>query len=159
MTTRRAGARPSRPRTRRGAAGRAAEALRDGVPGLRTFLGAHRVPAICCLVAAVVVAALYGPACDLYRAWRDNGVKAAEASALTAESEEVQGDIDTLMTEDGIKDEARRRGYVDEGETRIVVEGGEEQDDPADAQADETPWYLGVGDFIFQYHPSGEGEQ
>ena len=61
------------------------------------------------------------------------------------------------MSEEGIKDEARRHGYVEEGETRIVVEGAEEEGSQTDdAQDDEVPWYLRVGDFVFQYHEDSE---
>ena len=141
----------------RGKLGAAGEAVRDP----RALVAGHRVAVIAVAAALVLFVALYGPACGLYQAWRENGVLLAEQERASAESEELEGDISTLMTEDGIKDEARRRGYVEEGETRIVVEGAESEDD---ASADEnetegTPWYLSVGDFLFQYHPSEEGEK
>ena len=127
-----------------------------GPPDLRSFVSAHRVPVIACAAVLVLVVALYGPACGLYQAWRENGVLQEEQAQTSVESDELEGDIANLMTEEGIKDEARRRGYVDEGETRIVVEGLETDDDSTEEEEDDTPWYLRVGDFLFQYERSDE---
>ena len=133
---------------------------KTGPQGLRDLASAHRGVAIACAVALVLVVALYGPACSLYQAWRENGVLQDEQARATVESDELESDIANLMTEEGIKDEARRRGYVDDGETRIVVEGGEEDDGSTEeSTGDETPWYLHVADFIFHYDGIGEGEQ
>lgn len=132
----------------------------SGPQGLRDLVTAHRGVSIACAVALVLVVALYGPACSLYQAWRENGVLQDEQARATVESDELEGDIANLMTEEGIKDEARRRGYVDDGETRIVVEGGEEDDGSTEeSTGDETPWYLHVADFIFRYDGSDGGEQ
>lgn len=141
----------------RGKLGAAGEVVRDP----RALVAGHRVAVIAVAAVLVLFVALYGPACGLYQAWRENGVLLAEQERASAESEELEGDISTLMTEDGIKDEARRRGYVEEGETRIVVEGAESEDDASadENETEETPWYLSVGDFLFQYHPSEEGEK
>lgn len=150
-------ARPSALDGVRGKLGAAGEAVRDP----RALVAGHRVAVVAVAAALVLFVALYGPACGLYQAWRENGVLLAEQERASAESEELEGDISTLMTEDGIKDEARRRGYVEEGETRIVVEGAESEDDASadENETEETPWYLSVGDFLFQYHPSEEGEK
>ncbi|MBM6775390.1 hypothetical protein H9X80_07520 [Olsenella profusa] len=101
-----------------------------------------------------MVAALYGPAKDCYGAWRRNASLQETQSQQSSEQAELQGDVSALMTEEGIKDEARRRGYVDEGETGVVVKGLSDDSDAADdaGPSEETPWYLAVGDFIFQYH-------
>lgn len=140
---------PSRP----AALDRVGEAVRRGAADPRSAMAAHRVPLIVAGVALVLIVALYGPTCGLYQAWRENGVLQAEQARASEESAELESDINTLMTEDGIKDEARRRGYVEEGETRIVVDGAEQDEDASDdVQPDETPWYLSVADFIFQYH-------
>ena len=133
---------------------------KTGPQGLRDLASAHRGVAIACAVALVLVVALYGPACSLYQAWRENGVLQDEQARATVESDELESDIANLMTEEGIKDEARRRGYVDDGEMRIVVEGGEEDDGSTEeSTGDETPWYLHVADFIFRYDGSDGGEQ
>ena len=45
-------------------------------------------------------------------------------------------------------------GYVDEGETRIIVEGGEEDEGaeaPDDASAEDVPSYLQFFDLVFGY--------
>lgn len=141
---------------------------RDGSPapkltadGLRDFASSHRVPLVALLVAAFVVVTLYGPACSLYQAWRDNGMLTTRQAQASAESEQLESDINSLMTEDGIKDEARERGYVEEGETRIVVEGLDaEEDSTVDAQTDasDIPWYLRVTDFIFRYDAQDASE-
>lgn len=110
-----------------------------------------RVPLVIVGVVAVLMVTLYGPSCDLYRAWREQQILAAQLDELNQSNEEVQSDNDALMTEEGIKDKARELGYVEEGEVGVVVQGMPEGDSAEEAQAPETPWYLGIGDFIFQY--------
>lgn len=157
-----AGARPSRPEAVRGA-GEKVGAVRERLRDPRSLLSEHRGAVVACAAALVLLVALYGPACGFYQAWRENGVLQAEQARASAESEELEGDISSLMTEEGIKDEARRRGYVEEGETRIIVEGAGEEGTGETASdgssADDTPWYLRVADFVFQYRPSDEGEK
>ena len=157
-----AGARPSRPEALRGA-GEKVGAVRERLRAPRSLLSEHRGAVVACAAALVLLVALYGPACGFYQAWRENGVLQAEQARASAESEELEGDISSLMTEEGIKDEARRRGYVEEGETRIIVEGAGEEGTGETASdgssADDTPWYLRAADFVFQYRPSDEGEK
>lgn len=157
-----AGARPSRPEALRGA-GEKVGAVRERLRDPRSLLSEQRGAVVACAAALVLLVALYGPACGFYQAWRENGVLQAEQARASAESEELEGDISSLMTEEGIKDEARRRGYVEEGETRIIVEGAGEEGTGETASdgssADDTPWYLRVADFVFQYRPSDEGEK
>lgn len=157
-----AGARPSHPEALRGA-GEKVGAVRERLRDPRSLLSEHRGAVVACAAALVLLVALYGPACGLYQAWRENGVLQAEQARASAESEELEGDISSLMTEEGIKDEARRRGYVEEGETRIIVEGAGEEGTGETASdgssADDTPWYLRAADFVFQYRPSDEGEK
>lgn len=115
------------------------------------FASRHRLPLAVVLVALVLVAALYGPTCDLYRAWRTTSTREAELSQIEDSNDAYQAEIDRLQTREGIEDEARRRGYVADGETSVVVEGLEETSDDADATTDDTPWYLRLGDTIFGY--------
>ena len=110
-----------------------------------------RVPLVVLVVLRVVAGALDPPAQDLYCAWRDQEAHEQQLETLNEDISQYQGDIDRLQTREGIEDEARKRGYVAEGETSLVVEGlpedeGEDQDDTPD-----KPWYLALGDFIFQY--------
>lgn len=165
--TRRRAAGPDRPprgtvredrtaRARRAPSPGGASALRERVSNLDAagLLARFRVPIIVAVALLVVVAALYGPSCDLYRQWRLESARSQTLSELTQANEEVQGDIDNLTTEEGIKDEARRRGYVEEGEKSVVVDGLTEGDDSSDEPAEQAPaepWYLGVTDFIFGY--------
>lgn len=179
-TSRRATARPrpaARPRAERATkrdaqpkrvsrtAGAAARAPRPGAASVtkaaaskiasadpKALLARFRVPLIAAAVVLVAVAMLYGPACTYYQAWRANGVLQERDSQAEADTEQLKSDIDGLMTEEGIKDEARRRGYVEEGETRIVVEGQDADDDQqAEQDAETVPWYIALGDFVFQY--------
>lgn len=110
-----------------------------------------RVPLIVAGVVLLVVVALYAPVQGLYCAWRDQGVRQATLDELNADIEEYQGDIDRLQSREGIEDEARRRGYVSTGETDVIVEGLPEAQDGEGEVAPERPWYVVVGDFIFQY--------
>ena len=132
------------------------DAPRKGLPrtpdDLRDLAARFRTPLIVAAAVLVVLVVLYGPACSLYQAWRTNTALQERDAQATSETDELEGDINGLMTEEGIKDEARRRGYVDEGETRIVVEG-EQTDDDQGAQQDDAqrPWYLVLGDFVFRY--------
>ena len=122
-----------------------------GIPGVKLGLGN-----------AVVLFALffYGPVKGLYQAWRTEGVRQEQLAELSSSNEAYQQEIDRLQTREGIEDEARRRGYVAEGETSIVVEGGEEDDGSTEeSTGDETPWYLHVADFIFRYDGSDGGAQ
>ena len=121
---------------------------------LLDFASRHRVPLLAVAGVLLFLLFFYGPAKGLYQAWRTEGIRQAELSELTATNETYQQDIDRLQTREGIEDEARRRGYVAEGEKSIVVEGLETEED-AQAESDgETPWYLRLTDTIFQYEES-----
>lgn len=116
-----------------------------------------------------LVAALYSPVKALYGAHRTNAVLAERLDAATASATQLQGEVDSLMTREGIEDEARRRGYVGEGETAVEVDGIEDSGsattdesvtgDSSQAQGQDArdPWYVSVLDFIFGYDPSTQG--
>ena len=110
-----------------------------------------RVPLIVAGVVLLVVVALDAPVQGLYCAWRDQGIRQATLDELNADIEEYQGDIDRLQSREGIEDEARRRGYVSAGETDVIVVGLPAEQDGVEEVAPERPWYVVVGDFIFQY--------
>lgn len=116
------------------------------------------------VVAAVLVAGvfLYGPTKDLYWAHRDNEVLTAQAQALDDSNAEALARVQALSTEDGIKDEARLHGYVEEGEEAVTVQGlpGEEDESEAAPVPDdvaqqvleqEDPWYIQALDTVFGY--------
>ena len=153
--------RPAAQRQKRGANAKEKAPRTKVTPDdLKATIAAHRVPVIAGVVVLALFVAMYGPACGLYQAWRENGLLQAEQERTSSESSELEGDISSLMTEEGIKDEARRNGYVEKGETRIVVEGLDEGADTTDDEQDgEMPWYLRVGDVIFQYHGGSEEDK
>jgi len=130
------------------------------------FAGAHRLPVIIATVVIVTVIMLYGPACNLYAAWRSGFDLQATYDATTQSNDQLTSEVDALMTPEGVQDLARERGYVGEGETGVVVEGL--SDTSADATpmgtgtvvSADVPWYVNVADVIFQYHTdtSGSGD-
>lgn len=103
---------------------------------------------------------LYPPARQYYIELRAHDRLEAEYKALTSRNKAIQEEIDHLSTDEGIKDEAREQlGWVQEGETAVVVEGldVEEEEDTVQAQiasgsvkAPET-WYSPTLDVIFGY--------
>ena len=126
--------------------------IREKGEGFLNTADRFRTALVVVAVLLVVFVALYAPAQGLYCAWRDQGVQQAELDELTKANEQYQSDIDRLQTREGIEDEARRRGYVAEGESEIVVDGtlpGDGQQ--GDSAEEELPWYLALGDFVFQY--------
>ena len=117
----------------------------------RAFIISFKVPLAIVAAVLILIAALYGPARGYYSAWRTNGILQATHERETAEGEQLESDVNALMTEEGIKDEARKKGYVDEGELRLEVEGIDTEGKEEEPEVEETPWYLLVTDFIFQY--------
>lgn len=121
------------------------------------------------VVVVALIAALYSPVKALYGAHRTNAVLAERLDAATASATQLQGEVDSLMTREGIEDEARRRGYVGEGETAVEVGGIEDSgsattDESVTGDSSQTqgqdaqdPWYVSVLDFIFGYDPSTQG--
>ena len=117
-------------------------------------------------IVLVVLGFLYVPARSLYVARRDEAVLTARLETLEDENADLQHSIETLQTREGIEDEARRRGYIVNGETSVNVQGlegaeGEQQGvDIATLTANgaveegDLPWYVVLGDFVFQYQPT-----
>ena len=129
------------------------DAVPKGAAGIVRFF---RVPVIVCAAVLVALALLYGPARDLYCAWRENGALQEQDVKTLSEKEQIQEDISDLTSKDGVKDQARELGYVEDGETRIIVEGGEEPEEPDvvashDDDEGEDHGYLGFFDFFFGY--------
>ena len=117
-----------------------------------SVLSRFRVPIVVVAVTLFVLVSVYPPAQDLYRAWREQGVQQETLDGLNASIEEYRGDIDRLQTREGIEDEARKRGYVGEGEVGVVLEGSPEKTEGnAGDDGQELPWYVTLGDVVFQY--------
>ena len=140
---------------RRGSAARsssAATAVREKASALVGLLGKFRVVAVALAVLFVIVVSLYSPLKALWSAWRDNVAQQEELAELEETNEQYQSDIDRLQTTEGVEDEARRRGYVYEGETEVVIEGTLPEDDAGtDSEDDDVAWYITLCDLVFGY--------
>lgn len=126
-------------------------AVAEKAGGAWGFVVAHRLPFVILAAVLVVIAMLYGPARIYYQAWRSGLNLQSQYDALVQSNEEVQQQNDRLLTLDGIEDEARKRGYVSEGETGINVQGLTEEDSTSDTTTTSNPWYVDVLDTIFFY--------
>ena len=127
------------------------------------FAGAHRLPVIIVAVIVATAVMLYGPACNLYAAWRSGLDLQATYDATAQSNDQLTSEVDALMTPEGVQDLARERGYVGEGETGVVVEGLSDTGTDATPMGTGTvvsadvPWYVSVADVIFQYHTDTSG--
>ena len=131
------------------------------------WAGAHRALSIAMATVLVAVAMLYPPARAYYAAIRINSVLSSQLSDVNASNDSLQSDVSSLMTKEGIEDEARRRGYVSKGDTAVDMSGvsdsGGATSDQASATSDDTassaaePWYLSALDALFGYDPSTQG--
>lgn len=131
------------------------------------WAGAHRALSIAMATVLVAVAMLYPPARAYYAAVRVNSVLSSQLSDVNASNDSLQSDVSSLMTKEGIEDEARRRGYVSKGDTAVDMSGvsdsGGAISDQASATSDDTassaaePWYLSALDALFGYDPSTQG--
>ncbi len=131
------------------------------------WAGAHRALSIAMATVLVAVAMLYPPARAYYAAVRVNSVLSSQLYDVNASNDSLQSDVSSLMTKEGIEDEARRRGYVSKGDTAVDMSGvsdsGGATSDQASATSDDTassaaePWYLSALDAFFGYDPSTQG--
>lgn len=111
-------------------------------------------------VVVLVMVALYGPVHRYYVAWRASGDLQAEADQVNGDNEDLKNDLNRLQSQEGIEDEARRRGYTYPDEESATVNGvaddaNEGSDTPGQgfsASDLEQPWYIHVLDFIFVYN-------
>lgn len=113
---------------------------------------------ICVVVFAAAM--LAGPLRDWYIAWRTNEQLTASYDQLADENASLQSDLDYLRSREGIESEARELGYVEEGETRVMVTTGDSDDSssttfttakPEVDITDGQPWYLDLLDSLFGY--------
>lgn len=126
----------------------------------------HRALSIALVAIVALALMLYPPIKALYGASRTSALLSTQLSSVTATNDTLQGEVDNLMTREGIEDEARRRGYVTEGDTPVDMSGVE---DSGGASSDSTvstdesastasdPWYVSALDFIFGYNPADQG--
>lgn len=145
------------------------EAVSSGMRNVSAGMGsvleavtAHLRGTLLLCVVVLVVFMLYAPARNLYVANRRLDALQATYDALLEENDSIRGELELLQTREGIENEARARGFVDTGETKVVVEGLPEQTGHQGSAAtviadveveDASPWYVHVLDALFGYEP------
>ncbi len=104
---------------------------------------------------ALLVAALYGPAKSYYTAVRERDDLTTYYARLEASNSSLRDSIQYLQSTEGIEDEARKRGYVYEGETSAQIDGLEDTTDDFTGTSEvpdvEQPWYVQALDRFFGY--------
>lgn len=107
----------------------------------------------------LVVVALYSPLRSWYAAQRDAELYTKQLQTLKNDNAALQENVTRLQSKEGIEDEARKRGYVVQGETSVTIngmkDGGEAKADASknslDGVATDDPWYIKVLDAVFLY--------
>ena len=146
--------RPAEPR--REAASLPTIDVNGALSAIGNFVVHFRVALLIAALVLGVLMAMYGPVQTYYRAWRAGQDLQAQLDELNASSEQYKDDIQALQTREGIEDEARRRGYVTNGETKVVVDGLNDGSDDSSQSSDgdqqaQKPWYIELGDKVFHY--------
>lgn len=118
-------------------------------------------------VVVVLVMVFYTPVQSYYCSTRTNNALTAKLDKINASNFTLQDQVDSLMTREGIEDEARRHGYVGQGETPVDMAGVEDSPHTSESALaaknattvtqDNSPWYIKVLDVIFRYDPSTQG--
>ncbi len=151
--------RRSRARRSNGGIRAVPRAIGSAVVGVASHI--HRGGVMFVLGVALAVAVLFAPLRDLYIANRRLDTLQETYDALLAENDSIRAQLESLQTREGIENEARARGYVEPGETKVVVNGlpQSEEEDAATAAVhdielpDNRPWYVRTLDSIFGYEP------
>lgn len=146
--------RPAEPR--REAASLPTIDVNGALSAIGNFVVHFRVALLIAALVLGVLMAIYGPVQTYYRAWRAGQDLQAQLDELNASNEQYKDDIQALQTREGIEDEARRRGYVTNGETKVVVDGLNDGSDDSSQSSDgdqqaQKPWYIELGDKVFHY--------
>lgn len=146
--------RPAEPR--REAASLTTIDVNGALSAIGNFVVHFRVALLIAALVLGVLMAMYGPVQTYYRAWRAGQDLQAQLDELNASNEQYKDDIQALQTREGIEDEARRRGYVTNGETKVVVDGLNDGSDDSSQSSDgdqqaQKPWYIELGDKVFHY--------
>lgn len=146
--------RPAEPR--REAASLPTIDVNGALSAIGNFVVHFRVALLIAALVLGVLMAMYGPVQTYYRAWRAGQDLQAQLDELIASNEQYKDDIQALQTREGIEDEARRRGYVTNGETKVVVDGLNDGSDDSSQSSDgdqqaQKPWYIELGDKVFHY--------
>lgn len=131
-----------------------AQTARERATSAREWAVSHRRLWIALAVVVAVAAALYGPAQRYYVSMRTTQDLQVKYAALKSQNKDLQSDVDTLMSKEGIEDQARKNGYVYPGEKGVEVKGlKEDGKDPSAAitYKDDRAWYTKVLDVLFGY--------
>ena len=131
-----------------------AQSARERATSAREWAVAHRRLWIVLAVVLAVAAALYGPAQRYYVSMRTTQDLQVKYAALKSQNKDLKSDVDTLMSKEGIEDQARKNGYVYPGEKGVEVKGlKEDGKDPSAAitYKDDRAWYTKVLDVLFGY--------
>lgn len=137
----------------------AAPSLADALEAPLGWISVHRALAIIALTVTLVVSMLLGPVRTYYVACRTGQDLQAYQEVLQGKNDDLRQDISRLQTQEGIEDEARKRGYVGEGETSLNVEGldtGQTQATDPSAKPtyeDTRDWTTRLLDALFGYDP------
>lgn len=141
----------------------------QGVHALTT--GPYRYAFYLVLVVAVC-AGLYPPLRSLYSAYRTNDILQQQVAIRKQYNDALEGEVNQLLSKEGIEAAAREQGMVMPGEKTITVEGADIEDDEAADDPDtpstsaeveaaeravmqNTPWYLQMLDALFFYDGTG----
>lgn len=131
-----------------------AQSARERATSAREWAVSHRRLWIVLAVVVAVAAALYGPAQRYYVSMRTTQDLQVKYAALKSQNKDLKSDVDTLMSKEGIEDQARKNGYVYPGEKGVEVKGlKEDGKDPSAAitYKDDRAWYTKVLDVLFGY--------
>ena len=120
----------------------------------------QRAIALTIIIVLVVILCceVYPVSKTYYKALRDEQRQSAILEAENARNEELKKANETLKTKEGIEDEARKSGYVKNGEKSVSVSGGDNATDTSaglPSQIDESKihapqtWYYKILDAIF----------
>lgn len=130
------------------------QTARERATSAGEWAAAHRRLWIVLAVVVAVAAALYGPAQRYYVSMRTTQDLRVKYAALKSQNKDLKSDVDTLMSKEGIEDQARKNGYVHPGEKGVEVKGlKEDGKDPSAAitYKDDRAWYTKVLDALFGY--------
>lgn len=134
------------------------------------FVTGSTKPLFILLLVVAAGVSLYFPVRDLYVAKRSSDILAQQVEIRKSYNDELQKDVDKLLSEDGIKDTATEKlGLVMPGEKKIDVVGLDDSDSSSSTSdstqvkkateveaaekkvAEDAPWYIKTLDTLFGF--------
>ena len=122
------------------------------------------------IVVALALVSLYFPVRDLYVAKRSGDILAKQVEIREQYNDEMKKSIDKWLSEEGVKDTARDLGMVMPGETKIDVQGLDDDSDSSSSKKSsnakkasevakeieevgkDAPWYIQALDMLFGFN-------